>query len=88
MSIFEHVALKFNNKLKIFFPLFLCLRIFHGHNPYKDHDDISYLHHMVVMTAEPAASPTVPSSRDALPNFTVKQFIDSSDFTKQQVWIY
>ena len=34
---------------------------------------ICYLHHTVVMTAEPATSPTAPSSllRDAVPNFTV-----------------
>ena len=64
------VALKFNNKLIIFF---LCLRILHGQQPYNDHDVISYLHHTVVMTAEPATSPTAPSSlpRDAVPNFAV-----------------
>ena len=45
----------------------------HGQQPYNDHDVISYLHHTVVMTAEPATSPTAPSSlpRDAVPNFTV-----------------
>ena len=34
---------------------------------------ISYLHNTVVMTAEPAASPTAPSSlpQDAVPNFAV-----------------
>ena len=45
----------------------------HGQQPYNDHDVISYLLHMVVTTAEPAASPTAPSSlsQDAVPNFAV-----------------
>ena len=34
---------------------------------YKDHDVISYLHHIVVTTADPAS----PPSHDLLPNFAV-----------------
>ena len=70
-AFFVHIALKFNNKLINFFSF--CLRILHGQQPCNDHGVIGYLHHIVVMTAEPTASTTAPSSLpwDAVPNFTV-----------------
>ena len=51
---------------------------------YKDHDVISYLHHIVVTTADPAS----PPSRDLLPNFAVNKARTVQTSHKQQVWIY
>ena len=77
------VVLKFKNTLINFF---YRLRILHDQQPYNDHDVISYLPHTVVMTAEPTASPTYPTSPpllDDMPNFAVKQFMNDSEFTRK-----
>ena len=51
-----------------------------------NHDVISYLHHTVVTTVEPAAPPSL--SHDALPNFAVNNSWTVQTLQEQQVWIY
>ena len=53
---------------------------------YKDHDVISYLHHTVVTTADPASPPS--HSRDSFPNFSVNKSRTVRTSQEQQVWIY
>ena len=75
------IHLKFNNKLIHFFSLFKDLACT---EMYKDHDVISYLHHTVVITAEP----TSPPSHNSLANFTVNKSRTVQNSQEQQVWIH
>ena len=51
---------------------------------YKDHDVISYLHHTVVSTADPAC----PPSSDSLPNLAVNKSRTVQTSQEQVLYYY
>ena len=53
---------------------------------YKDHDVISYLHHTVVTTVDPASPPS--HSWDSFPNLAANKSRTVQTSQEQQVWNY
>ena len=53
---------------------------------YEDHDVISYLHHTMVTTADPASPPS--RSQDSFPNLAVYKSRTVQMSQEQQIWNY